>query len=134
MSTLAIAEVQKALFNKLRSDGVLTAMIRGIFDAVPQRTSGSYVVIGDGSQKMLSTEPPQVTECSLDIHVWTEASGRKTAITILNRIYALMHLGTLMINGFQQVTLRAEEASVTLAEDGQRINGTLTVLATVAEL
>lgn len=133
MSTLALMEVQRALYTKLSGDGVLMGMVSGVFDAVPQNTAMPYVVIGDGNQKIHPADAAVVTECQLELQVWTDAKGRKTALTILNRLHALLHLGTLTLSGFQQVTLRVQQAATSLAEQGQLMGGSLTVFIAVVE-
>ena len=133
MSSLALMEVQRALYTKLIGDGVLMGMVTGIYDLVPQETAVPYIVIGDGNQNLYGSDAVNVTECKLDLHIWTDVRGRKTALAIMNRLYALIHLGTLTLTGFQLVTLRAEQASTALVEQGTYLSGTLTVLVTVAE-
>lgn len=133
MSSLALMEVQHALYTKLNGDGVLMGMVTGVYDAVPQKTTLPYVVIGDGKLRELPADGLNIATAELSIDVWTDASGRKYALTILNRIFALLHLGTLTLSGLQQVVLRCDEAETMLAEVHDRIHGTLTLRATVVE-
>ena len=134
MSNLALMEVQRALYNKLAADGVLMGMVSGVYDIVPQRTPLPYIRIGDGDQKVTPADALNVSECKLDLHVWTDVGGRKTALAIMNRLHALIHLGTLTLSGFQLVTLRSEQATTSLVEQGTYLSGVLTVLVTVAEV
>jgi hypothetical protein len=69
----------------------------------------------------------------LQLQVWTDVGGRKTALAIMNRLHALLHLGTLMLSGYQLVLLRCAQADTILSEHGTRVHGSLTVNATVAE-
>ncbi len=133
MSSLALMEVQRALYTKLHGDGVLMGMISGVYDVVPQQVALPYVVIGDGTLRVLPANGTVISEVTLQIELWTEASGRKNVLTIMNRLFALLHLGTLTLSGFQQVTLWCEQADTAIAEQNTRIHGTLTVRATVAE-
>lgn len=134
MSGFALANVQKALYGKLVADGVLMGMVTGVFDAVPQNSQVPYVVIGNGVQVVPPVEALPVAECRLDIHVWTDAVGRKTALAVLSRIHALLHLGMLAVEGFSVAVLRTEQASVRLSEDGTHIRGELTAVITVGEV
>jgi hypothetical protein len=134
MNTMALTEVQRALFTKLSGDGVLMAMISGIYDVVPQKTELPYVVIGDGQSRMLDADAVNLTEMLLQLDVWTDATGRKAALTIMSRLFALLHLGSLTINGFQQVLLRCEQADTAIEEQATRIHGTLTVRVIAAEV
>lgn len=133
MSGLALMEIQRALYTKLGGDGVLMGMVSGVYDDVPQNSALPYVVIGDGNQNVRPSDAAVVTECQLELHVWTQAGGRKTALTILNRLHALLHLGTLTLSGYQLVTLRVAQASTHLAVQQERLTGTLTVFVAVVE-
>jgi hypothetical protein len=134
MSGLALMEVQRALYTKLNSDGVLMGMVSGVHDQVPQHAALPYIELGDGAQGTVPSDDVLVTECRLRIDIWTEIGGRKTALAIMNRIHALVHLGTLSLSGYELVLLRCEQAETSLAERGQRIRGTLVLTAAVAEV
>lgn len=133
MSSLALMEVQRALYTKLSGDGVLMGMVTGIYDVVPQKTATPYVVLGNGAQRLRPADELVVTQCDLELQVWTEADGRKTALAIMNRLHALLHLGTLTLTGFQLVTLSVDHATTSLAVQGTLISGTLTVSLSVVE-
>lgn len=133
MSGLALMEVQRALYTKLSGDGVLMGMISGIYDVVPQKTATPYVVLGNGAQHLRPADELVVTECVLELQVWTEADGRKTALAIMNRLHALLHLGALTLTGFQLVTLQVNHAATSLAVQGTLISGTVTVSLAVVE-
>jgi len=134
MSGLALMEIQHALYTRLSGDGVLMGMVSGVHDDVPQNSALPYVILGDGDQNVRPADAAVVTECQLELQVWTRTGGRKTALTILNRLHALLHLGTLTLSGYQLVTLRVEQASTRLAEQGERMLGEMTVYVAVAEV
>ena len=100
MTTFALQPVQQALYSKLTGDGVLMGMTSGIYDAPPQHAAVPYVVIGDGTATLKPQVTNDVTECDLDVNVWTTASGRKVALAILQRLHGLLHQGTLSVSGF----------------------------------
>lgn len=133
MSSLALMEVQHALYSKLTGDGVLMGMVSGVYDVVPQNTALPYVEIGDGETITLAADVVNVSELRLSIDVWGDTAGRKNVLTIMNRIYALLHLGTLTLSGFQQVMMRGEQAETALVEEASRIHGTLVVRVMVVE-
>jgi hypothetical protein len=133
MSSLALMEVQHALYTKLNGDGVLMGMVTGIHDITPQKAVLPYVVIGDGQAQDLPADALNITELTLRLDIWTDASGRKTALTIMNRLFALLHLGMLALNGFQQVIMQCAEADTMLAEQGVNLHGTMSVRVTVVE-
>ena len=133
MSSLALREVQRSLYSKLSGDAVLMDMISGIYDVVPQNTNPPYVVLGNGRQELQPVDALVVSDCQLELHVWTLASGRKAALAILSRLYALLHLGTLTLSGLELVTLRVEQAATSLSEQGKYLSGVLRISITVVE-
>ncbi|MGK3796902.1 DUF3168 domain-containing protein, partial [Enterococcus faecium] len=88
---LALMEVQRGLYSKLHGDGVLAGMVSGIYDVVPQHALLPYVMIGDSASKAAAADGTTLTECQLELEVWTDTGGRKTALAIMNRIHALLH-------------------------------------------
>lgn len=133
MSSRALMETQRALYTKLQGDGVLMGMVTGIYDAVPQKTALPYIVIGDGISSDLAADALNLAELRMQLDVWTDTAGRKTALTIMSRIHALLHLGTLTLSGYQLVTLRCEQADTVLREQVTHMQGSMLVRATVVE-
>lgn len=133
MSGLALMEVTRALIAKLQADGVLMGMVTGIYNTVPQRIALPYVMVGDGVSEIIPSDNTTLSECRLEIDIWTDAKGRKSALTIMNRLHALLHLGTLTLTGYQLVLLRCDQAQTTLEENATHVHGTLNVIVTVAE-
>jgi hypothetical protein len=133
MSTLALAEIQRTLYSKLQADAVLLGMVTGIYDAVPQKTNTPYVVIGDGMLREVPAEGLNLAEIEMEIDVWADTGGRKAALLILNRLWALLHLGTLTITGFQTISLRGDQSETSLMEEATQIRGRILIRATVAE-
>jgi hypothetical protein len=126
MSALALNTIQQALYSKLSGDGVLMGMITGLFDAVPERTTLPYVIIGDGIERNESALGDTTARCELNVHVWTDTAGRKSALTIMNRIYGLLHHGTMSIDGFELIILQCEEAATRLEDEGAAMHGEMT--------
>lgn len=120
---MALTQVQQALYSKLSGDGVLMGMISGVFDTVPERTVLPYVVIGDGAMRSEDTPADSTARCALTLHVWTDAQGRKAALTIMERLYGLLHQGTLGISGFECIEVRCEDAETRLEASGEAMHG-----------
>ena len=133
MSSLALLEVQRALYSKLQGDGVLMSMVTGVYDVVPQRSVVPYVVIGDGECRDVEADSLNLSELRLQLDIWSDIGGRKNALTIMNRMHAILHMGTLTLTGFTQVLMRCEQADTELTEQGSHIHGTMIVRIAVVE-
>lgn len=133
MSNLALMEVQRALYTKLHGDAVLMGMVTGVYDVVPQASNVPYLRIGDGDCRTLAAEAVNLSELVLELDVWATATGRKTVLTILNRLVALLHLGTMTLSGYQLVLLHCEQAATEINTQGEFVHGTMQLRVTVAE-
>jgi hypothetical protein len=131
MSSFALQPVQQALYSKLTGDGVLMGMISGVYDAPPQHAAVPYVVIGDGAATLKPQVANDVTECDLEVNVWTTASGRKVALAILNRLHGLLHQGSLSVSGFTLLSMVATAADTQLEPNNDRILGRLQITVLV---
>ena len=134
MSTLILMEVQRALYAKLHGDSILMALVPYIYDSVPQHTPAPYLLIGQGTQSVKAVDGIMVSECQLELDVFTDTSGRKTALSVLNRLYGVLHLSSLALTGLQCAQMRMEEVSTALIEQGTLLKGRMTVFVTAAEV
>lgn len=131
MTGFALQAVQQALYTKLTSDGVLMGMISGVYDAPPQQAVVPYVVIGDGQASVEPCTTYDVTECQMEIQVWTTASGRKASLAILSRIHGLLHQGNISISGGTLVRIVVSRGETQVEPDNNRILGRLEIMVTV---
>ena len=131
MTSFALQPVQQALYSKLTSDGVLMGMVSGVYDAPPQHAAVPYIVIGDGEAVGKPQVMGDVTECRLELHVWTTASGRKASLAILNRLHGLLHQGTMSVSGFTLLTMRTSRADTQVEPENDRILGRLEIVLLV---
>ena len=133
MTILALQAIQPAIYNKLTGDGVLMGMVNGVYDVVPQNAVTPYVVIGDATAQEQSQVVNQVTEVTLDVHVWSKSGGRKTVLIILTRIYGLLHQGSISPTGFTLMAMHCSEAHTSVDALHDRVEGVLRVMITVME-
>lgn len=133
MSGVVLQAVQQALYAKLSGDSVLMDLVTGVYDAVPQQATVPYIVIGDGSAEEMPQVQAMISECAMALHVWTGGGGRKTALSILNRLHALLHHGNLSFTGFTLLALRCTRAETQVDADNDRIYGVLELSLTVRD-
>lgn len=131
--SFAITAVQQALYSKLSGDAVLMDMVEQVYDTAPQQSAFPYIVVGDVSQEAIPAINCALWRVNLVLDVWTEAGGRKTALTILERLKMLLHHGSMVISGFTLMEMRAENAACELTHDATRILGSIELELIVAE-
>jgi hypothetical protein len=133
MNALALLQVQQGLYGKLSGDGVLMGMINALYDQVPERAQFPYAIIGDGAFAPLRTHVPLAGNCSMRIRVYSQKPGRKEVLRILDRIYGLLHLGTLTLVESITLSLHITQVKSQLLNDQRTIEGELTVNCLITE-
>ncbi len=93
MSGDAQQALQKALFQALSGDGVLTGLIGAgrIFDRQVTRAPLPYIVFGEIVSQDWSTASETGSEHRVTIDVWSGAEGRAQAQAIAAAIHDILH-------------------------------------------
>ncbi|MED4461861.1 DUF3168 domain-containing protein [Metabacillus fastidiosus] len=110
----ALWELQKAIYQRLSSDPVISGMVTGVFDAVPENQAYPYVVIGEPSELPFDTKSTFGEEISIVIHVWSDYAGKKETYNILNACLKSLSY-KLDIEGFK--LLKVERRGMTVFDD-----------------
>lgn len=95
--THPILSLQSSLIPALRADPALTALIgaNGVFDAPPKDRHPSYVVIARHDVLPRDGDASPGHEHRLLFHVWAREPSRKAALTIVERVLAVVLAGAL---------------------------------------
>ncbi len=130
----AAAELQRAIFAKLRGDAALTALLgsnKKIIDHAPADVPFPYLSFGRTSGYDWSTGTELGSEHIISLHAWSKGKGKKEALDIIERAEALLHDQALTLNGFNLVNLRAEFSEVRYDEDQMVYHGLVRFRAVV---
>jgi hypothetical protein len=125
MSGFGVLEIQKAVYSKLKNDSTLSAMIMGVYDRVPDGSSFPYVTIGEADCRDWSSVTANGIESELTLFVYSRGGGRKQALEIMERIYALLHEGSFSMTGHSLIQSRFERSDVRLLNDGHTYRGSM---------
>ena len=131
--SLSLYQVQQGIYSKLRGDGVLMGMVQGVYDVVPKQVAFPYLVIGDGIKRTLAASEIDGLRCEMVIELFSRAKGRKEALLILDRIYALLHRQVIMVDAVPSLVVRVERAETEMLIDGVTVRGTLRLLLILAQ-
>lgn len=134
MNSLGLLQLQQGLFGKLSSDGVLMGMLHAIYDQVPERAQYPYAIIGDGDFRPLATDAMCGGTCRITIRIYSQKAGRKEALRIMDRMYGLLHLGTLTLIESDVIGMQVQSAQTQLLADTKTIEGELTVACLLSEV
>ena len=84
MYDTALFELQTAIYERLSTDTALSALVTGVFDAVPEDQPYPYVVIGEPSVLPFESKNTFGEQIDLVIHAWSEYAGKKEAYDMLS--------------------------------------------------
>ena len=123
--------LHKAIYQKLSEDVPLTELITGVFDRSPQGQAYPYITVGESSASDWSTLTTSGVEHRIAVHVWSREGGRRQAELIMERVHALLHDGSLTIEGHSLVLMRFLSSGISLESDGWTYQGTMRFRALV---
>lgn len=120
-------ELQKAIYQKLKADPPLVALLGGakVYDDAPQRSEFPYVTFGQSTVRDWSTGSDKGHEHIVTLHVWSRVAGRRQVHAIIGAIEVALHEQALLMNGFRLVNLRHENSYARREPDGETYHGTV---------
>lgn len=123
--TWAPQETQKTLFEVLSTDPVLSALVSGVFDTVPQNQAFPFITIGETVFTDRSAHFLRGFEAELTIHVWDQSEnwGRKRVQNIQKEIDRLLHTIDICIDGWNIISLRQNTVEVIVDPDNVTMHG-----------
>ncbi|MGA5374245.1 DUF3168 domain-containing protein [Streptomyces griseoincarnatus] len=104
----AMRPVQAAVYARLTGDATLMALIRGVFDFVPEPDAYPYVVIGEATEVPDNRHGGFGRQTVITLHVWTQSEGHGPGLTIGDRVTELLDHQPLTITGLDHIATRFE--------------------------
>ncbi len=113
--TQPLLALKKAIRGRLLADAALATAMGGpskVFDEVPRNAETPYAVFGEANVRDFSTGSGRSHETILALLVWSRQGGSQQALTIAERIEALLHDAALTLDGHRLVTLQLTTTEV----------------------
>ena len=123
MSVNCVWELQKAIYAVLDGDSILSNLVTGIFDHVPQDTEYPYVTIGEMRAIDYSTKTTSGAEVDITVNTFARDKGSKSNIDIMSRIYNLLHDSNLTLTTCSLINMRFVSNEVISRQDGLTYQG-----------
>lgn len=101
------------------------ALVKGVFDHVPQGTDYPFITIGQEKISDFSNLEQQGTEAQIAIFIFTREAGRKKTADIMEKIVTLLRHASLTISGQTMVDCRFISSDIIIENDGLTYKGTL---------
>lgn len=123
----AAAELQKAIFARLKADAALTGLLGAskIFDRAPANVAFPYVTFGRTSGFDWSTGTEDGNEHLFTLHFWSKAKGKAESLELIEAARAALHDAPLTLETHHLVNLRQEFSEARFDEDLSLYHGLL---------
>jgi hypothetical protein len=121
--------LQTAIFQRLSTYAPIAAVVKGVYDNVPQPHDAGkdadypYVVIGEDTVNEWDTDTDTGAEVVVTIHTWSRKRGRLETKTIQGFLYNALHRFDLSVTGYHNVGIDWESDQSFLDADGKTRHG-----------
>jgi hypothetical protein len=132
MSNVALKIIQQGLFDALHADSILNDVITGIYDHLPPTAQHPCVVIGDGKELDIANDHALASRLEVTLYAYSKAQGRKEILTILERLHALLHHGSLPLSAGNLVHMRVGSMETRVHKASGYMEGVLQLIVLVA--
>ncbi|MCK8779085.1 DUF3168 domain-containing protein [Rhizobium sp. NTR19] len=120
-------ELQGAIVSRLKASAALTALNKGrVYDAVPDNAVFPYVTVGEGDETSDDVDCVDGFEISLDIDVWSRATGFPEAKAISDEIRKALKTPDLTIPTNALVSFRHRQTRFLRDPDGLTSHAVMT--------
>lgn len=132
--------VQTAIYDKLINDASLMAVIKDVYDDVPQPNSSGdesefpYITIGEDVHTTIDTDTELMNQVSITIHTWSRFSGRSETKQVQGLIYDSLHRANLVQSGYKFINIAQVNSESQLDSDGFTRHGIQTFNLLIEEL
>lgn len=115
----ALRPVQLAITGQLRGHAPFIARVTGVLDHVPEAQAFPYVVVGEFTEAPFHTFGRDGSEITATLHIWSQYRGWKECTEILALMNGVLDNTELEVEGYQVVSVRAEESQTIRDSDGK---------------
>lgn len=121
--------VQTVIYQILNGDSALDALIKGVYDDVPedpdlpQDQVFPYVTIGESVHNEDDTVSVLGDSVSCVIHTWSRYRGRRETKLIQGAIYDALHRATGTYSGYNVISIDWETSQSFMDQDGLTRHG-----------
>lgn len=110
--TSPVLALRRAILDAASNDAELRSLMGGavrLYDEPPRAAEPVYALFGDVTAEDWSTDLDRGHAQSVDIVIWSEKGGARTALMVADRFFAILDDAPLILQGHRLVNLRVTE-------------------------
>jgi hypothetical protein len=130
--TSPVLSLRRAILDAASADAELRALMGGtlrLYDEPPRGAEPVYALFGDVTAEDWSTDLDRGHAQSVDLVVWSEKGGARTALMVADRLFAILDDASLTLDGHRLVNLRVTELTSARDKDSGLARVTLRLRA-----
>jgi hypothetical protein len=130
--TSPVLALRRAILDAASADAELRSLMGGslrLYDEPPRGAEPVYALLGDLKAEDWSTDLDRGHAQSLDLVVWSEKGGARTALMVADRLFAILDDAPLALEGHRLVNLRVTEIASARDKDSGLARVTLSLRA-----
>ncbi|MBF9195230.1 DUF3168 domain-containing protein [Microvirga terrestris] len=110
--TSPVLSLRRAIIDAASGDAQLRTLMGGalrLYDEPPRGAEPVYALFGDVKAEDWSTDLDRGHAQSVDLVIWSEKGGARTALMVADRFFAILDDAPLTVEGHRLVNLRVTE-------------------------
>jgi len=110
--TSPVLSLRRAILDAASADTELRTLMGGalrLYDEPPRGAEPVYALFGDVKAEDWSTDLDRGHAQSIDLVIWSEKGGARTALMVADRFFAILDDALLTLEGHRLVNLRVTE-------------------------
>jgi Protein of unknown function (DUF3168) len=89
--------LQQAVVARLRGNALFMSHVSGVYDDVPKGALLPYLTFGNLRVRDISPHQYASAEIQMELHLWSDYSGKKELIGLMQEVEALLKVDTLTL-------------------------------------
>ncbi len=130
--TSPVLSLRRAIIDTASADAELRALMGGalrLYDEPPRGAEPVYALFGNVTAEDWSTDLDRGHAQSVDLVIWSEKGGARTALMVADRFFAILDDAPLTLDGHRLVNLRVTELASERDKDTRLTRVTLRLRA-----
>ena len=130
--TSPVLALRRAILDAASADAELRSLMGGslrLYDEPPRGAEPVYALFGDVKAEDWSTDADRGHAQSVDLVIWSEKGGARTALMVADRFFAILDDAALTVEGHRLVNLRVTEITSARDRDSGLVRVTLRLRA-----
>lgn len=128
---MSFAEIQSAIYSKLVNSTAVMAMVKGVYDDVPQAAKAEdngafpFIVIGDDDYLNWDTDTEVGWQADFRVHIWSRYGGKKELLEIFSEVHNALNRTDTTTQSYDVLDINHVSVDSFVEPDGRTRHGVM---------